>query len=138
MTRQGPVNFIAILTNDCYKGLDQFKKCQIVVQDIKADAQDYVQEDIETIKMISPVKPEDFRDDESDSDTEAPYNQKGNEDAIEENHEELIRRFVRLGLKNAADELILEDSDNEKPDAKPEQADPGSPEKPRKMVQEMT
>lgn len=94
MSRQGPVNFIAVLTNDCYRGLDQFKKCSINVENVKSDASEYVDEDLQTIQMISPVKPEDFPADESDSDTEAIYNQEGKSDEIEDNMTELIRRLV--------------------------------------------
>jgi len=33
LTRAGPINFVAILANDSYKGLDQFQKCSVLVKE---------------------------------------------------------------------------------------------------------
>lgn len=107
---------------------------------MKADAQEYVEEDLETIQMISPIKPEDFPADESDSDTEAPINQKdAKEDVIEENMAELIRRLIKLGHKEAANALFGESSDEayETDEQGDEDGDDKSPEKKKDEEEEL-
>lgn len=109
MTRVGPVKFVAILVNDCYRGLDQFKKSQIIVEEKAADSIEYKEEDIKTLAQISPIEEQDIHNVPSDSDTEAPFNKPGQSDAVEEDIEELVRRLKKEGLMEAYKDLVDDD-----------------------------
>ena len=42
MTRPGPINFIALLVNDSYKGLDQSQQAKVFVKD-RPDKRDEIE-----------------------------------------------------------------------------------------------
>jgi len=91
ITRPGPINFVSILANDSYKGLDQKVECEVNVieKDDSVKPVEYCQDDLDEIKVKKDDEP-----DTADSDAEAPE--------IELDKDELHRKLSKAGLAHAA------------------------------------
>lgn len=101
--RPGKISFTAILTNDSYKGLDQFRKVEV---DCVAEAKnrvipDYSREDIKAIREQNMLAAALMEEEETDED-EA--------DDVDENLE-LMNKLKAAGLENAIKPNSVKDMD---------------------------
>lgn len=74
ITRPGPINFTAILCNDCYKGLDQFSKHEVMVVTESKTRREfkYKKADIRAVKddaLFFKKDPDDLETDEEETET---------------------------------------------------------------------
>lgn len=95
--RTGPIEFVCIVCNDSYKGLDQLASVRVVVEAADEERVDYEyqQEDLDLMKDIK--KQEEDADTCEDSDADRPE--------LEYDKDELIRRLKRKNLGSAASEF---------------------------------
>lgn len=91
--RPGPISFTAILTNDSYKGLDQFRKVevQVVTEAKNRVIPDYSREDLKAVREQNMLAAALMEEEETDED-EA--------DNVDENVE-LMNKLKAAGLENA-------------------------------------
>ena len=103
ITRPGPINFTAILCNDCYKGLDQFDKNRVDIVATSTIRKDYKYKkaDIRGIKdnAIFFKRNPDLDSDDSDQDIE-----QGNQ--VEDDFSELVRKLKKNGFQTASDKIL--------------------------------
>ena len=107
--RPGKISFTAILTNDSYKGLDQFSKVEVQVQTEAVNRKkiDYAKEDIKAIKEPTLLQSAlEMEEDETDED-EA--------DEVDEGVE-LMNKLKAAGLSNAIGGKEKPSSPTPKPD----------------------
>lgn len=92
--RAGPIDFICIVANDCYKGLDQVVQCTVDVVEADPLRQEYSyeQEDLDLVKDAK--KEQEVEETADDSDQAAPE--------AEDDKDELVRRLKRHDLAAAA------------------------------------
>lgn len=97
ITRTGPIEFVCIVCNDSYKGLDQLVSAKVVIEEADPNRQDYEyqQEDLDLMKDAK--KKEEEADTCEDSDGDRPE--------IEQDKDELVRRLKRRNLDRAASEF---------------------------------
>jgi hypothetical protein len=103
ITRPGPINFTAILCNDCYKGLDQFEKnsVNIVATSTIRTEYKYKKADIRGIKDNAIFFKRNPDIDSDDSDQEIAQ---GNQ--VEDDFTELVRKLKKNGLNKASDQVL--------------------------------
>ena len=103
ITRPGKISFTAILTNDSYKGLDQFSKVEVdVVQEaVNRKVFEYSKADIKAIKEQNMLAAALMEEEETDED-EA--------DEVDESVE-LMNKLKAAGLKNAIPGAKVADQD---------------------------
>jgi hypothetical protein len=101
VSNSGKIEFVVILANDSYKGLDQIVTCSIDINAPDPLRKDYVYLP-EDMALMKEQKEEDEKEDTDaeDSDTEKP--------SFELDHEELMRRLKRKGLDQKAKDFEVQ------------------------------
>jgi len=98
VTRTGPINFVVLLVNDSYKGLDILEKVDLEVTEerekmVGYKEYEYLKEDLVEIKQTSTFKrtpPEEIKFDDYSEDEGKPE--------VETDEAELLRRLKRDGM----------------------------------------
>lgn len=118
ISRPGPINFVAILTNDSYKGLDQLMTCSVNVVERSENRKEYQYKkfDIDAIENPISMFQAELEDEETADEIE------GGEVKIELDKDELKRRLKEAGLETAFEafeEQLVEEQNPKRVDDNP-------------------
>lgn len=100
--RAGPIEFVCVVANDSYKGLDQMVSAKVVVHEADPLVQNYEYHE-EDKAIIDDIKKKEKEDDEGE-DTAAEDSDQDKPEG-ENDEDELIRRLKRHNLSKAADSV---------------------------------